>query len=34
MNLIGAKKYILDKLKKELKPYLFYHSIDHTIDVL
>lgn len=33
MNFIGAKEFVLNKLKKELKPNLFYHCFDHTIDV-
>ncbi|MCD4788760.1 MAG: HD domain-containing protein [Bacteroidales bacterium] len=34
MDFEGAKKYIINKLQKELKPDLSYHSIDHTLDVL
>jgi uncharacterized protein len=34
MNYEGAKKFILNKLVKELDPMLTYHSIDHTLDVL
>ena len=34
MNYEGVKKYILDRLHKELNPNLTYHSIDHTLDVL
>lgn len=34
MNFDGAKKYILNKLQKELDPRLTYHSVDHTMDVL
>lgn len=34
MNYEAAKKYILNKLERELDPRLTYHSIDHTLDVL
>ncbi len=34
MDFEGAKKFIINKLQKELKPDLSYHSIDHTLDVL
>ncbi len=30
----GAIEYILDRLEKELPPYLLYHGHHHTIDVL
>lgn len=33
MNFDGAKEHILKLLRKELKPTLFYHNIDHTLDV-
>lgn len=33
MDLEGAKKYILEKLQKELNPDLKYHGLSHTIDV-
>ncbi|OQA01248.1 MAG: HD domain protein [Bacteroidetes bacterium ADurb.Bin408] len=33
IDLEGTKKYILDKLQKELNPDLKYHGISHTIDV-
>lgn len=33
MNFESAKKFILDKLKKELKPTLYYHDVSHTMDV-
>ncbi len=33
MNFESAKKFILDKLKKELKPNLYYHDVSHTLDV-
>ena len=29
----GAKKYIIERLERELKPNLFYHGIHHTMDV-
>jgi predicted metal-dependent HD superfamily phosphohydrolase len=34
MNYEGVKKYILNKLDKELDPRLTYHSLAHTMDVL
>jgi len=34
MDLVGAKKYLLDKFEKELPKGLFYHSIEHTLDVM
>ncbi len=34
MNFTGARDYILDRLKNELSPNLFYHNLDHTLDVL
>jgi predicted metal-dependent HD superfamily phosphohydrolase len=34
MKFAKVKKFILDKLKKELKPNLYYHGVHHTIDVL
>ena len=34
MNYEAAKKFILNKLERELDPRLTYHSIDHTLDVL
>ncbi|MDP1727536.1 MAG: HD domain-containing protein [Bacteroidota bacterium] len=34
MNFNAAEIFIQDKLKKELPPFLFYHSYAHTIDVL
>jgi uncharacterized protein len=34
MNYEGAKKFILNKLEKELDPRLTYHSMAHTLDVL
>jgi predicted metal-dependent HD superfamily phosphohydrolase len=33
MDFIGAKEFVLNKLKKELKPDLFYHCLNHTLDV-
>ena len=33
MNFEGAKTFILGKLKKDLKPTLYYHDISHTLDV-
>ena len=34
MNYEGVKKFILNKLERELDPRLTYHSIAHTLDVL
>lgn len=34
MNYEAAKKYILNKLERELDPKLTYHSVNHTLDVL
>ncbi|HSN50127.1 MAG TPA: HD domain-containing protein [Bacteroidales bacterium] len=33
MNFSGARNYILDRLKNELSPDLFYHCLDHTLDI-
>lgn len=33
MDFKNAKKYILNRLEKELSPNLYYHGIHHTIDV-
>ena len=33
MDFNKAKDYILKRLENELHPNLFYHSIDHTMDV-
>ncbi len=33
MNFSGLKDLVLKKLKKELKPNLYYHNFQHTIDV-
>jgi len=33
MNFEGARIFILEKLKNELKPELYYHDLNHTLDV-
>lgn len=33
MNFDGVRDLVLKKLKKELKPNLYYHNFQHTIDV-
>lgn len=33
MNFAPLRDYILDKLRTGLRPELYYHSIDHTLDV-
>lgn len=33
MEIEKAREYILSKLENELKPNLYYHSINHTLDV-
>jgi hypothetical protein len=33
MDFEAAKTFILDKLRKELSPVLYYHDINHTLDV-
>ena len=33
MDFIGARKYILQRLTSELSPELFYHSLEHTLNV-
>lgn len=33
MDFLRARDFILNKLKNELKPSLFYHNIQHTLDV-
>ena len=33
MNFQGAKQYALDRLSKELSSNLYYHHVDHTLDV-
>jgi len=34
MNFLGAKNYIVNYLQKELSPNLFFHSLEHSLDVL
>jgi len=34
MNFEEARSYILERLSTELSPGLFYHSLEHTLDVL
>lgn len=34
MNYAAAKKFILNKLRRELPTELYYHSVEHTLDVL
>jgi predicted metal-dependent HD superfamily phosphohydrolase len=34
MNYEGLKRFIINKLKRELNPRLTYHSVEHTLDVL
>jgi predicted metal-dependent HD superfamily phosphohydrolase len=34
MDFLGAKNYIVDRLQKELSPNLYFHSLDHSLDVL
>jgi uncharacterized protein len=33
MDLEGARTFIIKKLAKELSPSLYYHTLDHTLDV-
>ncbi|MFZ4401239.1 MAG: HD domain-containing protein [Bacteroidales bacterium] len=33
INFAALKKFVLQKLRNELSPKLYYHSIEHTIDV-
>jgi uncharacterized protein len=33
MDFAGAKEYIIERLSKELVPELYYHSLEHTLDV-
>ncbi|MGB0886477.1 MAG: HD domain-containing protein [Vicingaceae bacterium] len=33
MDFKNAKKYILERLEKDLSPNLYYHGVHHTIDV-
>jgi len=34
MDFEGVKNFMLQKLQKKLKPTLYYHDINHTLDVL
>ena len=34
MNFSGAKSHIVGRLQKELSPHLYFHSLDHSLDVL
>lgn len=34
MNFEEARAYILERLKSELRPDLYYHSLQHTVDVM
>jgi uncharacterized protein len=34
MNFLDAKNHIADRLQKELSPDLYFHSYDHSLDVL
>jgi uncharacterized protein len=34
MNFLGAKNYIVNRMQKELSPALYFHSLDHSLDVL
>jgi len=34
MNYNGVKSFILEKLRQELSPTLYYHDLNHTLDVL
>jgi predicted metal-dependent HD superfamily phosphohydrolase len=34
MNFLGAKNYIFNRMQKELSPNLYFHSLDHSLDVL
>jgi uncharacterized protein len=34
MDFLGAKNYIFNRLQKELSPNLYFHSLDHSLDVL
>lgn len=34
MDLNGARDFIVQRLRSELNPTLFYHCLDHTLDVL
>jgi uncharacterized protein len=33
MDFPGARDFIIQRLKTELKPTLYYHSVEHTLDV-
>ncbi len=33
MNVSGARDYIIQRLRTELNPSLYYHSVEHTLDV-
>lgn len=33
MNFEGAKKYIIERMKRGLAPNLYYHGLHHTLDV-
>ncbi|GAB1449177.1 MAG: phosphohydrolase [Bacteroidia bacterium] len=33
MDVAGANQFILEKLKRELSPKLYYHSVEHVLDV-
>lgn len=34
MNFEGVKDFVISKLRKELSSKLYYHSVEHTLDVL
>ncbi len=34
MDFPGAKEFVINKLEKELKPALYYHNFQHTLDVV
>jgi uncharacterized protein len=34
MDFLGAKNYIVNRMQKELSPALYFHSLDHSFDVL
>ena len=33
MDFNGASEYIIHRLQSELSPSLFYHNLEHTLDV-
>lgn len=33
MNFLGAEQYIISRLKRELPATMFYHTLEHTLDV-